>query len=494
MTQALHVLVYSEDRQVLAHLSRLLVACGHGVRQAADRSAVMMELESFSPHVLLVDIAPARPELLDVCRAASLGHAGVRPYIMVLCGDGIASVIRQAWEAGADDFLRRPVVYGELLARLRFAARALEFERRVAAMPGIDPSTGLLNRAAFSERVQARLSASRLPRQAVQGKAGGHRKAMPVTGPPALPSWIAIADVDRLSGINRRLGWPAGDAALRRVAELLVHQGGQGGGVASFGAGRFAILLENRSPEDALAWAESIRTALAAGRGPGDMRLADAPKTPAEAHVAVSIGLAPCQAGLTAEEVIDRAEQALGAAKAAGRNLSRLYGEAVVPPVGWTDYAAGRLFDRTRACDVMALVTRVAQADDPASEAWTLLKGLGMPAVPVVEPNGKLAGLVLAEHVPSALQAWEGLTAGQIMERNVPLEDETAPFERLREFFTGDTRPAIVIQRAGRPVGLVTADCLAALGVPVGPETFATAAGDGIAGLAVPDLRPLAAE
>lgn len=489
MTQVLRVLVYSEDRPVLGHLSRLLMACGYEVRQATDPIATAMELETWCPHVLLVDSEPGLPQALDVCRAASPGGAGTRPYVMMLCRALDSRVIIEAWQAGADDFLRRPVVYGELLARLRFAARALEFERRITRQPGVDPLTRLPNRAAFLQELRRRLAELATPCPPAPESTRAH-KAAAAAPRRAPPLWVAIADVDRLSAINRRWGWPAGDAVLRHAAEVLAHNAGQGASVASLGAGRFAMLWHASSPRGAVAWAERVRAAVAAD---GADTPAPAPPLP-DCRITISVGIAPCHSGMPVEAAVARAEQALTAAKAAGRNITCAHGEDCRLPPGWTDFAAaGRLFDRTRAADVMSVISRAVQADDPASEAWHLLRRLGTVAVPVVEHDGSLAGLILAENAPLPPQPWEGIPARQVMERDVAVEDDSAPFERLREFFTRDTRPAVVIQRAGRPVGLVTADCLAALGVPVGPETFA-AKPETDTGLAVPDLRPLAGE
>ncbi len=304
---------------------------------------------------------------------------------------------------------------------------------------------------------------------------------------------MVIADVDRLDAINRRLGWPAGDAVLRHAAEFFVQQCGPRAVVASFGAGRFAILMDNVQAAEAMALAERLRSDFEGGQRAAGSEAASGPRTPPVGPITISLGLAACQAAAPAEEAITLAEQALAAAKAAGRNIVRAFGEVPGVPGGWTDFAAaGRLFDHTRAGDVMTLVTRSVAADAPACDAWTILRSSAMPAVFVVQRTGSLAGVILAERTPPAMEAWEGVTAEQVMERDVGVEDEATPFEQLREFFTRDNRPAVVIRRSGRPVGLVTPDCLAALGVPVGPETFAAATHD--VGLAVPDLRPLAAD
>jgi predicted transcriptional regulator len=112
----------------------------------------------------------------------------------------------------------------------------------------------------------------------------------------------------------------------------------------------------------------------------------------------------------------------------------------------------------------------------------------------VVHADGRLAGLVLPESLPSGAESdpLEMLRVGEVMTTDVPHEDETAKFAALREFFTRDSRPVIVIVRAGRPTGLVTPDNLAALSTPLSTETFATAEClPGSQGLLVPDLRPL---
>src|SRR5207237_1201364 len=55
-----------------------------------------------------------------------------------------------ALEAGFDDFLAAPIVFGELLARLRAGARFIEYERRLAEQSGLDVLTGLADKAALT--------------------------------------------------------------------------------------------------------------------------------------------------------------------------------------------------------------------------------------------------------------------------------------------------------------------------------------------------------
>ena len=62
--------------------------------------------------------------------------------------------LHKALEAGVDDFLAKPVVYCEFLARLRVGARELELERRLGEQARVDPLTGLPNRRALESRLK----------------------------------------------------------------------------------------------------------------------------------------------------------------------------------------------------------------------------------------------------------------------------------------------------------------------------------------------------
>ncbi len=467
MARPLSVLVYSEDRQVLRHLSRSLSAFGYEVRQAAKRMQALAEIEAEGPHVLLVDSEPNVAEALELCRAASSDQGRRRPFIFLLLSALSARGLTEALEAGVDDFLARPVIYGELLARLRAAARVLEFERRAVQQSGVDDLTGLPNGQAFRRRLD-------------------HRRAAGKEEQPSRPAACVLVDLDLLDRINHLHGHTVGDAVIRATAEKLASLCGPTEWIASFGGGRFAMLVPGMDDAEARDWAELLR--------------AEVEESPFSAgsvtiRVTASFGVAPHDAAQTIDETLARAEQALQAAKSSGRNCVVRYGDHDDRMTAWTDFAApGKLFERTTARDVMTPVTRTLGPGESAAHAAAIFRRTRAAAIPVVHADGRLAGLVLPESLPSGaeLDRLEALRVGEVMTTDVPQEDETARFAALREFFTRDSRPVIVIVRAGRPTGLVTPDNLAALSTPLSTETFAAAEClAGSQGLLVPDLRPL---
>jgi diguanylate cyclase (GGDEF)-like protein len=101
------------------------------------------------------------------------------------------------FEAGADDFVSKPVVGPELVARLD---NRLERTRLHRAMAETDPLTGLANRRKSSQGLQLLLGLA-------------ERRNEPVC--------VAVLDLDHFKNVNDRYGHATGDAVLRRVGQTL---------------------------------------------------------------------------------------------------------------------------------------------------------------------------------------------------------------------------------------------------------------------------------
>ena len=157
------VLIVSNDRALLRHLSRFLATFGYETAQVADYQQAAPIADALPADLLLVDSAPDFDAAIELCRAVSQRSGSAGHHILLLLDRRWQSRLLEAVEAGVDDFLARPVVYGEVLMRLRAGARAVEFERRVRRQRRRDPATGLLTCAAFHARLQA-ADALRAPR------------------------------------------------------------------------------------------------------------------------------------------------------------------------------------------------------------------------------------------------------------------------------------------------------------------------------------------
>jgi len=119
---------------------------------------------------------------------------------------------------------------------------------------------------------------------------------------------VLMADVDEFKKYNDAFGHPAGDEVLKKVAGILLNSTRSEDCTARYGGEEFAVLLTGTSGDVASEVAERIRARVEAQQFAGR-------------KITLSIGFAEFPAdGQTAEEVIANADEALYAAKRAGRN------------------------------------------------------------------------------------------------------------------------------------------------------------------------------
>jgi len=175
---------------------------------------------------------------------------------------------------------------GGLISRLQ--QRVEELVTRLSETARRDALTGLLNRRGFEERLDVELA-----------------RATRVERPVAL----ILSDVDHFKTVNDRLGHPAGDAVLLRVAGVLEGIGRRGDTVARLGGEEFVFIVPDADADMAFELAERARVAL-------ERTFADEP-----VPLTASFGTVAFPAdGTTAASLLETADRALYAAKDAGRN------------------------------------------------------------------------------------------------------------------------------------------------------------------------------
>ena len=183
------------------------------------------------------------------------------------------------------------------------AARTAELEEKqqelmrvnetLAQLANFDPLTRCLNRRAFIEQAELHF------RAAVEQ--GGSL-------------YCVMADIDHFKFFNDRFGHPVGDAVIRGVAGVLQRALRSGDLICRYGGEEFCMLLVGIDETIGRMLAERIRSRIQKEAGPGVR------ETPG-LTVTVSIGLAGLSADTpTLDRLIARADQALYAAKHAGRN------------------------------------------------------------------------------------------------------------------------------------------------------------------------------
>jgi DNA-binding response OmpR family regulator len=118
---ALHTLLFIEDDdQIRLALSMALEDEGYKVREAADGRAGLAEFVEHEIDLVLLDLRLPDMSGFDVCRA--LRARSIVPIIIITAQTDTHDLVA-GLEAGADDYVTKPVVPKELAARIRALLR-----------------------------------------------------------------------------------------------------------------------------------------------------------------------------------------------------------------------------------------------------------------------------------------------------------------------------------------------------------------------------------
>ena len=139
------------------------------------------------------------------------------------------------------------------------------------------------------------------------------------------PLSVLMIDLDHFKRVNDRWGHAGGDLVLVATAQVLRDELRGADLGARHGGEEFLVILPSTGPEQALEVAERIRARIAR------LRVASLPE--ATATITASIGIATLECGESATALIARADAALYAAKAGGRNRCEHAGPASADPV-----------------------------------------------------------------------------------------------------------------------------------------------------------------
>lgn len=114
------VLVVDDDAQVAKLMASFLGAHGYEVRTASDAESAMTNLRTSSPALILTDLEMPNLDGIELCR---LVRATSNVPILVMARDADCASEVAALDAGADDYLVKPIAAERLLARVRVGLR-----------------------------------------------------------------------------------------------------------------------------------------------------------------------------------------------------------------------------------------------------------------------------------------------------------------------------------------------------------------------------------
>lgn len=313
----LRILVVDDDKSILVLLEKLLTQAGYTVHSAANGREALRTAMECRPHIIVADWLMPEMDGLAFCRALRNSKIGRGVYLVLLTGIEDETRLVEAFEAGVDDYVLKPINPKLLLARLRagervvnlqaevesdreeirrFAAELALTNRRLQEAALLDALTGIPNRRYAMDRIQQEWSAA-------------ERSGRPLA--------CMLIDVDHFKQINDTYGHDAGDLVLQRVAETLKHTARTQDVICRIGGEEFLVVCPDTDASAAAQCAERLRHAVGALRiAVGNTSL----------HLTISIGVAAMHAGMASpDSMIKASDQAVYAAKQAGRNRTCVY-------------------------------------------------------------------------------------------------------------------------------------------------------------------------
>lgn len=231
-------------------MTRFLKKAGYEVDAVANGSEALDKMTKRYYPMLVTDWEMPEMDGVALCRAVRNMHLDGYVYALLLTARDSKEHIIAGLEAGADDYLVKPVHEPELIARLNAGRRILNLEQslRIAnhrnrILSITDALTGAYNRRYLMEQLPRELERCR-------------RYAYPLS--------VLMCDIDHFKLINDRCGHAAGDDVLQQFAARAQKSiRCNSDWMARYGGEEFLVVLPETPYEGAVHAAEKIRSLIA---------------------------------------------------------------------------------------------------------------------------------------------------------------------------------------------------------------------------------------
>lgn len=294
------ILVVDDSPDNLEIISTRLRFRGYQVEEATRGHEALDRVRESTPDLLLLDVMLPDIDGYEISRRIkrddSLPYV---PIILVTARDSTRDKVA-GLDAGADDYLTKPINFPELEARVRSMLRikALQDElerknRRLERLSISDGLTGLFNHRHIQEVLHEEFERAK-------------RTDEPLT--------VAMLDLDRFKEVNDTYGHQTGDRVLQEAAWILRDTAREIDKLGRYGGEEFLAVLPDTDIDDGAVLAERVRRRLRRHR----FRIGR--RSPLRMTISAGVATYPAPGVDASSELVRRADRALYAAKTAGRD------------------------------------------------------------------------------------------------------------------------------------------------------------------------------
>lgn len=308
----MRVLLVEDDRAMLVLLEAMLKAAGHDVLVARNGVEAMRIVEQHHPQLVITGWTMPQMDGITLCRKLRESSERCDVYVIILTIQESVDRLVEAFEAGADDYLVKPVAQKVFFARLRAAQRVVQLQEELAFdreqllrfSKDLAASNERLQRLALTDALtelpNRRFAMERLEQEWALSKRGDRTLS------------CMMVDIDYFKPINDKFGHQAGDEVLKCVANALRQSARTQDVVCRYGGEEFVVICPDTPIDAAYQCAERLRLNVAALKFKNQE---------AGIKLTISIGVAEKKEGVASiEKLLGCADDCLYAAKEGGRN------------------------------------------------------------------------------------------------------------------------------------------------------------------------------
>jgi diguanylate cyclase (GGDEF)-like protein len=406
---------------------------GFELRHVSQLGPAFEALAADSFDVVLLDLS--LPDSFGLDGVAALSSRYPDLPIVVLTGLADDALALEALERGAQDYLAKGQCSPEILVRtMRYAIQRQQIQREnqrlmseLGRQARHDGLTELANRRTLVAELECEW----------------HR-------PPDArePLACVLIDLDFFKRVNDVYGHAVGDAVLQAVARQLQANCRSLDTAGRYGGEEFLAILPHTTEEGAIAWAQRLRRALS--REQIELETGTIQLTASFGVAVRGPDVSDCDA------LIDRADQALRLAKQLGRD--RVVSYAQVAAQADVADSADDAFGQLTAAEIMTPLVAALEETTTLQEATQFLLGLRLDSAPVIDRQGRVAGLLNEEDLGRALtnhDAWQWPIAA-VMRKHSPVFAADVSAAVVHEFLSRTASRRVIIVDGERPVGIVS--------------------------------------
>lgn len=423
-------LIVEDDNLVRRLLRKWIEKSGFEVREACDGAEAMSLLADQPANLVVTDLEMPIMDGIQLIQWMRTQPLLQFTYVLMLTARATSLDMVRVLDAGANEFISKPVQREEFMARLRAARRIMELEAILNEQARVDSLSGLLMQRSFYQSAKIEWSRS-------------ERFEHPLS--------CVMLDIDFFKRINDTHGHPVGDEVIRAVSAVLKQSSRKIDIVARYGGEEFCVLLAGTDEFHACAWADRVRMQL----NSKPIQIGDRLELP----ISASFGVAQRLRDTTSiEALVDMADQSLLVAKRAGRDRVVCFRDIQGPRLEILGDAMADRFQALTAGDVMTSLISPLRKDMPLGTAMNYLLDFRLNSLPVVDRAGRLCGYLSEKDCLGVMleSNWRERPVGEVMKTSVVQYEESTPARQIFDFLNRVSIRSVVVVRNGRPVGMLS--------------------------------------